>query len=156
MNEARGVLVQRIAGLVLAAIGAVVWFESRDLTVMDEGVPGPGFLPVVVGVSLVVLGIALALRARAEAALIAAGSVLDPGARRKIGLAALCFAGYVAVVPAIGYTAATLLFCFALLSAVTRYSLLHRALASAGVTLLMYLMFEVLLGVGLPGSGALL
>jgi putative tricarboxylic transport membrane protein len=156
MNEARGVLAQRIAGLSLAALGVVVWVESRDLTVMEEGVPGPGLLPAVVAGSLVVLGVALALRARAEAGLATAGAALDRRARRKVGLAAVCFAAYVAIVPAIGYTPATLVFCFALLSAVMHYSLLQRVLASVGVTLLMYLVFEVMLGVGLPGAEVLL
>jgi putative tricarboxylic transport membrane protein len=135
------------AGLVLAAIGAGLAALSWPLPVGEVGNPGAGFAPLALGLALVLLGLACALRGwrQAEGAAIVLG---EPKA--LICLGAL-FAAALLWRPA-GFLVAGGLLLTVLFAALARLRWWKAVLAALASALVARLVFERLLGVALPAG----
>jgi putative tricarboxylic transport membrane protein len=133
-------------GTVLAVAGAVFAALAWPIPQGDVGNPGPGFLPFVLGVLLVVLGLLCAARAYRHRAT-SVGVTLVTG-KAFICLAALAAAA-LAFIP-LGFLPTVAIFL----------TILFRVLAGAGwvfststavtATVVLWLFFDRLLGLGLP------
>ncbi len=143
-----------LIGILFALAGAAVFAATLGFPRLEDGAPGPALFPRVLAVLMVGFGATLAvgaLRARRQGAPPAA-SAAAPVARAGLINALLVFAAIVAfmvVAPRLGFllTAAGIL--FALMWRLGT-SLPRAALASAGLTLFVYLIFGKLLRVPLP------
>jgi putative tricarboxylic transport membrane protein len=98
----------RTAGVLLVALGVFVSVQASRLPYWTDRSPGPGFLPLWLGVALVVCAAAVLIRSRATAA-------PEPGAdadvrprQRSVAIALTSFTAVAALlVPFIGFVAST-------------------------------------------------
>ena len=134
------------AGLVLAGAGVLVAQQVQTLSYRDEFGPGPGFLPLWLGLLMIVLasGLAIsALRTPAE----------EQAAGPRTGRALLAWSGIVAMVAAmetIGFIASLGLLSFFLVYVIERRSFLGAITVAATITLSFFLLFRVILPAPLP------
>ncbi|MDP9792386.1 putative membrane protein [Catenuloplanes nepalensis] len=133
-----------VAGFV-TALGAVALAGAIALGTGRPAQPGPGAWPAVLGGALVLLGIALGLRARAT-------DDAERFTRAALPvLAALAsMAAFVAVVGVIGFEIPALLLTFAWLRFLGDESWLLSALVSVGLVATLYLLFVAALDVTIP------
>jgi putative tricarboxylic transport membrane protein len=133
----------RVAGLVLVAIAAVVAIETRVLPLGRLGQPGPGYAPLLYAAILTMLGIAVAARRGGTAVI----------AWRELPHAAL-IAGSVAfaalALERLGYRLTMLAVLVFLLGAVERKHPLAVALLAVGLSFGSHYVFWTLLRVPLP------
>ena len=100
----------RAAGVLLVALGVFVTFQASRLPYWTDRSPGPGFLPLWLGVALAVCAAAVLLRSRATAA---PGPEPDADVdvrprQRSVAIALTSFTAISAVlVPFIGFVAST-------------------------------------------------
>jgi hypothetical protein len=100
----------RTASVLLAALGVFVSYQASRLPYWTDRSPGPGFLPLWLGLALVVCAAAVLIRSRATAA-----PGPEPGAdvdvrprQRSIAIALTSFSAAAALlVPFIGFVAST-------------------------------------------------
>ena len=146
-----------VLGLVVAAVGVVAFFEASDLDMFGEhGVPGPGFLPILLAAALLVLGLLLAAltlaRWRAPAP---QGETEDRFEVRGLVRAARVWIGFLVSIPVmslIGFIPAMVILVAYLVFAVERITGIKPVLASILVPAAIYAVFAFLLGVDLPAS----
>lgn len=139
-----------VAGIVLAGLGGYVAWRSLGWDLMTEDGPGPGFFPLCYGVLMVALSALLVLRAVLQPRPPEADP--DEGGHWRALATWAAFAGAAFAMQWIGFVAG-----FALLSAVVVVFVFGRGwargaavgIASAGV---FWLVFERLMGVGLPAG----
>lgn len=62
MNKA-----ETVAGALVSAIGVILLLHARKLEYMIESVPGPGFLPLWLGIGILACGVILAVKALSPA-----------------------------------------------------------------------------------------
>jgi len=143
----------RICGAIALTLAVLILAGARGLTFISNGVPGPGLLPFLLAGLLAACAILL-LAGKADAT-----GKADPSERAepaatgipwRVPAAIGAMVLYAALMPVLGFVAATLVFVFTLNWWWGR----HRwwaALAFAGVvTAVIFLIFSVLLGVPLP------
>src|SRR5688500_4039776 len=142
------------AGFVLA--GAVVFVATLRFPRLDGGAPGPGLFPQVVAVLMIVAGGALAWSARSGAVGRAGAALPRPGAAglgaRGVGNTLMVFAaiiGFMVVSPPVGFLVTSFAILFALMWHLGTRPL-RAALAAAGLTLFVYVLFGKVLRVPLP------
>jgi len=149
-----------IAGLICLALAIGMLVLTRDLPQSSFVPIGPDFYPRIVLIIMAVLSAMLVAfdlwRQRAQSAQTTASAVATPEARnyRLVGITFAVFAGYVVLLPLVGYRLATFIFMAALQavfeaprSARRWITVLVSALATAAVT---YVVFEHYLSVLLP------
>jgi putative tricarboxylic transport membrane protein len=129
---------------VLAALGVFALVEASRLR---DDWQGARLMPVVVGVVLVVLGLAH-LRAPGEPTPVA----WDPGARRRVLAMFATLALYVAGLPVIGFVAATALFILILLLWLGDFSWPVTLATTMTVAVASHLVFQRWLGMPLPSG----
>lgn len=151
-----------VLGIVVTAIGAAALVEASGLDMFGEnGVPGPAFLPNLLAVLLVVLGLlltAVTLRRRAPAAEAAGDETADD--EPPFELSGVLRAGRVWIgllvsvplMPLIGFVPAMVLLMAYLIFAVERMSGVQAVVATVLVPAMTYAIFAFLLGVDLPAS----
>jgi putative tricarboxylic transport membrane protein len=96
--------VDRWVGLALALLGAAVFVSSRSFPAVPGQKLGAGFLPALVGASLVLAGLALAWRSRRSA--VPPDSASAPRAPEQVGSAVVIMAVigfYIAVADKLGF-----------------------------------------------------
>lgn len=131
--------------LTLAGIGFAL--SARGMDWFEDGVPGPGMAPMMLGVALAILGIgigATAILQRVETRV----AVLE----RETVLAVLLLATAVASFESAGYVLSTFLFLLASFTSIGRARLLPAVLVAGGATLVTWLLFVKALGVPLPAG----
>ena len=145
-----------VAGGVLVLVGAFALVEARRLAALREemvagAVVGDDTFPLIVGLSLLVLGVYTLLVARWPAA-----SVRFPAgpARRRILGSAGVFVGYCLIVPYLGYTLSTLLGSTGLYRTMGAYRWWVASLIGAATAGLLHLIFRVWLLQPLPTGWA--
>lgn len=158
----------RIWGLIFVVTGVAMGFDASRIAApfRSLGDPGPGLLPLSLGVAMAFLGLLLALRpaalqpeAGAESAADGADThtmtirVAPPGMLVRSVIAAATLA-YVALFPRLGFTLATLpflLITIALLGKFEVRSLVSAAVVGTVATLLVGWVLAGLVGLPLPG-----
>jgi putative tricarboxylic transport membrane protein len=139
-----------LAGLALAGLGGFITFRALDWDLLTEDGPGPGFFPLGYGVLMMALSALLVLRAVLQPR--PAGDAAEDGGHLRPLVTWAAFAGAAFAMQWIGFVAG-----FAALAAVIVVFVFGRSwargavvgLATAGV---FWLVFERVMGVGLPAG----
>ena len=139
-----------IAAIILISFSGYVIIESLTMPIYAQYGPGPGLFPLGLGILLAVLSVALLWDG------------INPGKTDKpspfqekkglvsITLAILGLVGYAILITKLGYLITTFLLVIFLMMVVARDKVKTTALTAIGVTLLLYLIFEVGLHMRLP------
>ncbi len=140
-----GIVTNLAVAAVVTALGAAALAGALALGAGRPAQPGPGAWPAILGGALVLLGIVLALRARATADAERFGRTALPV------LAALAsMAVFVAVVGVIGFEIPAALLAFVWLRFLGRESWLVSVAVSLGLVVALYLLFVAALDVTIP------
>jgi hypothetical protein len=143
-----------VAGAVLVLLAAVSLWEARRLyhlrtNFVAGAVVGDDTFPMIVGVALAVLGVYMLAWARLPALPVA----LPPGpVRARMLSGGVLLVVYAALVPTLGYTAATGLVSVALFGAMGGYRWPAALVLGALTTGALYLLFRIWLLQPLPGG----
>jgi putative tricarboxylic transport membrane protein len=135
-----------VAGALFVVAGLVVIALSGDLPVGGLSMPGAGFMPLLVAVSIILFGGALFLRAQESKPF--AEIAWDDGKHATAVLIITAIA--VALYVTLGFIITTILMMLALLVAVERRNIFLAGLYSIAVTIVTYLVFVHLLQSPLP------
>jgi putative tricarboxylic transport membrane protein len=133
-------------GLALAGVGVALALLARPIPIGTVGAPGPGLLPTALGLSLIVLGLLAAVRARVERSTEPV-PVLEP----RAVVTMLALGGAVAAFEPLGFLPTALLFLtvlFRALGAGWRKAVLLGVAIGGGA----WLLFERALSVQLPAG----
>ena len=140
--------IDRVSGVALAVLAAVVIEETWRLRLPLGTLanPGPGYVPVLLAIGLLVAGALVAVLSRSSATLAGAGWVEW---RHSVAILAVC--AFVALaLERLGYRLTMGLACVALLGAVERKPLVVTLLVAVGLAAGTYFLFDTLLRVQLP------
>ena len=138
-----------VAGLGIGGFGIFVLYEALSLPYLSEYGPGPGLLPLWLGIGFVSL-----------AALLVINMLLNRGsseqvAWRKVRRPAAAWIGFVitiALLSRLGFTLSFALLSLFLVLVMERRSILAAVNVAAGLALAFYLIFVFSLGVPLPSG----
>jgi nitrate reductase gamma subunit len=134
-----------VLALVFAALGALWIVRAARMPVWgDSFAPDSGFLPLIYGVLL--CGLSLAVGAQ----LLAAKAVSSTESIRKPLIVLGALAAAVAALPLAGFAISVFLLLLFLYAAVERLRWLPSVIVSAAITGALYLVFKTWLGVPLP------
>lgn len=139
----------RITGALTIIFGAWVAYLSNSMVLARGGVPGPGMLPLVCGLLLVLFGLILVIRP-AESGETVSWPALNDGLRVAGSMAALAI--FTLVVPYLGFPLTTFLILAILIWWWGDYRTWQAAIWGAGIALGMTIVFQTLLGAPLPAG----
>jgi putative tricarboxylic transport membrane protein len=139
-----------VVGVVTVALAAYVLFESSDLGFYADGVPGPGFFPIVLGIALLISGLLL-IASRVLNIAVPEDEDRDPEqiAPRSL-MVWLTLMLSAALIPIIGFVATMVLLVAALLFGFERRRSIGAVVAVLLIPGLAYWLFAGVLGVLLP------
>jgi putative tricarboxylic transport membrane protein len=140
-----------ISGVCIAAFGVYVVVASARLAYVSEHGPGPGFMPLWLGIGLIVLALSLIVIDLARPA---------PERTRKLGNwpVARALAGWLAVMgsimvlPRLGFSLSLALLAVFLVIVLDRRSVWSALSVAFGLGLSFYLVFVLALGLPLPSG----
>lgn len=136
-----------VAGFVLATVGGFIFYKSIELDYINEFGPGPGFLPLWLGMSLVVLGLALVVLTVMHPQTYSSGSWV--AALR--GLTTwVAFMVAVAFVDQLGFFLSFVLLTFFLVGVMNRRSPWVSLTVAVSSAVAFYVVFSWSLGISLP------
>lgn len=140
-----------VLGMVMALLGAITIWASRDFPTMARQPFGAGTFPMLVGSLLVALGILLAIRGWRQGGPLFRwqGQVVMARALRCLGAVIAAVAGYVWLTPIIGFPIVSLVMLIALIGWLSDGRWLLAVVVGAVATLLIWLSFAQLLHVPL-------
>ena len=141
-------MADRLAGLAFVIFGVLVAVRAGGLGVGGWRTPGPGFLPLVVGVAASLLGAGLALSRTPQ-------DLSEDGRRPTSGrlfAPGLLLAAYALGLERLGFVPATFVFILAWLRVVERSPWSQVALMAAGTTAVLYGIFIRWLAIPLPAG----
>jgi Tripartite tricarboxylate transporter TctB family len=130
--------------LFFVALGGLWIVRAARMPMWEGFAPESGFLPLIYGILLA--GLALA----AAGQVLAAGDTAPPQAYRKPLLVLVILGAAVTALPVAGFVISVFLLLFFLYALVERLPWLASALASAGITGALYVVFKIWLRVPLP------
>ncbi|RAI34058.1 tripartite tricarboxylate transporter TctB family protein [Rhodoplanes roseus] len=134
-------------GLALAVAGVALAIMAWPIPRGEVGNPGPGFMPFVLGLALVGLGLACALRALREHD--ATAVVL---ANRKAAVClAMLLAAALAFIP-VGFVPTVAVMLSVLFAVLAGMPWWRAALSGCGASLALFAVFQYALGLGLPAG----
>ncbi|MPZ60509.1 MAG: hypothetical protein GEU93_04270 [Propionibacteriales bacterium] len=142
-----------VSGGILAVFGVFVLFQSLQLRFYIEGVPGPGFFPALLGIALMVTGVALVVT-RLRTPRGTAEEFRLPGrheAMRSLGLWVAVMAAAL-LVGSLGFLLTMFLLVAVILFVIERRRGLSSVITAIAVPLLVWLLFAELLQVRLPAG----
>lgn len=135
-------------GLVCALLGAGILWKAWGWPYYADGAPGPGFFPFWYGALMIAASVMLMVRALRHA------DLAEPfGTLRglwRTGPVWVFYAGFVLLLPLIGFLLSFALFVFAMQVMVYRISPLKAAIASVVTSGVFFLLFDRLLSIQLP------
>ena len=128
--------------------GALVAIRASGLGVGGWRTPGPGFLPLLVGVAASLLGVGLALSRSLQGL---REDAQQPGRRKLLG-AGVLLGGYVLGLDRLGFVPATFVFILVWLRVVERSPWRETTLVAVAATVAMYGIFIRWLAIPLPAG----
>lgn len=137
----------RVTGVLTILFGAWVAYLSNNMVLERRGVPGPGMLPLVCGLLLVLFGLILVARP-AEAGIPVNWPAREDGIRVVGSMVALAL--FTIAVPYLGFTLTTFLILALLIWWWGTYHIWQAAVIGAVLAVGMMVVFQVLLGAPLP------
>ena len=139
------------SGLVLAALGVYIIMEARNWTYMGPDGPGAGFFPLWYGIVMVALSAVLvASSVRREAS--AAGGGVDWRGVGRVGATWLALAISVALLKVLGFVLSFALLTLTIIRFLYLQSALRALVIAAAYAAGFYLLFDLALGIELPGG----
>ncbi len=133
----------RVAGLLAVAVGIAVAFGARDLGVGSLTDPGPGLWPLVVSAVLVITGAVVAARPGDDAEAIGRDAW-------TVVVACVTLVAYTAVIRVVGFELPTIALLAVWMRVFGGEPWRTTVAVSVGVTVVVYLVFILALGVALP------
>jgi putative tricarboxylic transport membrane protein len=133
----------RVAGLLAVAVGIAVAFGARDLGVGSLTDPGPGLWPLVVSAVLVITGAVVAARPGDDAEAIGRDAW-------TVVVACVTLVAYTAVIRVVGFELPTIALLAMWMRVFGGEPWRTTVAVSVGVTVVVYLVFILALGVALP------
>jgi putative tricarboxylic transport membrane protein len=141
--------IDRVSGSALALLGLFIMWERRVLPLGTHGQPGPGYLPLLLAVLLVILGGLLVLRGGGAAPLRA---VVWPEAPHALAILA-CTVFATALLERLGYRVTMVMVLGFLFGVMERLRLWQVAALTLGLSLGTFWLFDSFLRVPLPRGG---
>lgn len=139
-----------ITAIVLLVFSGFVISEALSMSISAEYGPGPGMFPLILGISLAVLSLLLLWDGINPRTKDKASKFQNKAGLLASGLMVLGLVGYALVITKLGYLLTTFLLVLFLMGVVARDKLRTTLLTAIAVTVLLYLIFDVGLGVQLP------
>ena len=140
-----------ISSLVWMLLGALFTVGGLQQGLMRRGVPGPGFLPFLSGIALVLVSLFVLLPALARARETARRAFFpERESFRKVAIALAALFGFGIAMEYLGYLITTFLFMLVLGQIIERRGWGGVFALASGTAVISYLLFVVLLEVQLP------
>lgn len=145
-NKSELIKSDQFSGLMLAALAVWIWWLNREFPVGTLSDPGPGYVPLLLAITLGVIGVMVAAFGSRSAALLA---IQWPEAGRA---AVILIASAVAALALerIGYRIAIMVFLVFFIGVIERKKPLNVALVAAGFSFGSFYVIGTLLKVPLP------
>lgn len=142
-----------LLGSIFAVVGALIFLHAISFPNLKGGYPGPGLFPQLLGVLLVFAGLGIAIQATAKRVLPRALPLSDFSRREKItaALIVLAIVGYIVFVDTVGFIPITIVIMLGMMLR-TGVSWGWSIVVSVGVTVAIYILFNRILHVPLPGG----
>lgn len=137
-----------ISGAVLSALGLYIFLQAHQWDYSGPDGPGPGFFPTWYGLGMIALSLVMIAQKMRKGAR-AAGAIGWSAAARGFGTWA-AFTLSVALYKPLGFTLSFALLTGFIVAVIFRRSLVAAATTGLGLAAAFYLVFAVLLDVGLP------
>jgi len=135
------------------ALGGAFTMGALHQGLMFKGAPGPGFLPLLTGLGLIVLSLFVLIPALAHRGQQSSEPLFpEPGSLRKLISASVALFGYGFALDYLGYTLTTFVFMFFVSRLIEPKRWPATALLALATAVLSYLLFVVLLDVQLPAG----
>jgi putative tricarboxylic transport membrane protein len=139
-----------IATLLFFFFGLFVIRESRDLRYWSELGPGPGLLPLLLGVIISVLTFILMIEILMKSGQDEGAFFSEDGSFKKVGLVMIAYTALTALVNKLGFLLASALFMAFIIGIVERRSWINVLIITIFAVAGFYCVFVVLLNVPLP------
>lgn len=140
-----------IGALFVATVALAFSISAARMTIVERGIPGPGFIPLAVGILTLILSLVLAGQSMRMAP-DRAPFLKRGGGLKSILKITVSLVAYVGCIHLVGYPVATLLFLFALLRWVGEYGYRFSLAVSIGVAVVLYGIFQCALGMIFPAG----
>lgn len=137
-----------VAGGAFVAFGVLILALSGDLPLGRLSMPGAGFMPMLVAVLMIVLGLALALRARESGPL----SDIDWSDLRHAGSVVVITAIGIALYEPLGFIITMIVLVLGLLLVIERRNIVYAGVYSVAVVMMAFVVFDKALKSPLPLS----
>lgn len=135
----------QISGAFWLLVAGVTIQQSLELKIGNFHSPGPGYIPLMIGIGLAVVSVLIFLRATFFTGNQTLSLGVSRSALKKLGLVLAGLFLYAFLFPYLGFVASTFLFLILLLKGVEPQRWSATVLWSAGITLFAYLLFVVIL-----------
>jgi putative tricarboxylic transport membrane protein len=140
-----------ISGLCVAAFGVYVVVASSRLSYVSEHGPGPGFMPLWLGIGLIVLALSLIAIDLARPATERTGKSGNWPVARALG-GWLAVMGSIILLPRLGFCLSLALMTIFLVVVLDRRSVWTASSVALGLALSFYVVFVLALGLSLPSG----
>lgn len=140
----------RVVTIFLLVTGVYTCFESLGLSLGSLGNPGAGFLPFILGTSLICLSIILLLRSKKETKASNESTPRVKDWRRRVIYVVIVMLGYVLLLEPLGFVLCSLLLMGFLMRALEPQKWLAVIIVAVGITITTYFLFIRWLHVPLP------
>jgi cellulose synthase/poly-beta-1,6-N-acetylglucosamine synthase-like glycosyltransferase len=142
---------EKISSLLFVLFGVFLIFESKKYSMGTIDNPGPGFLPMLLGIAIALMSIALSIRVWSQAkAKDASASWPERGALVKISLVFIVLILFTALLEITGYMINSFVLFLILLRPVGKQKWVTTLFISVGATVGSYLLFDWWLMLPLP------
>ncbi len=150
LTESTMVKVSRIFSSIMILLGIYVISVASQFPPGTNGVLGPGFFPILLGILLIALSILQLVTSRKEPREENTSSSADPQATRRVIISCLVVIAYMILINIVGFLVATPIFLFTIMwfFSVRKKSILFTT--SLVTTGLLYFIFLQFLSVSLP------
>lgn len=115
----------------------------------QDGIPGPGFFPILIAVLMVAASISLMISSLKMSPEQDETLVLTSKDNKRAYFAMGCMVAYVIIMPFVGFCVTTFLFLFGMIKWLSGYKYVKSCLISAIVIILIYVVFGMVLHVSL-------
>ena len=139
-----------ISGVFWLGIGLIIIWQALDLKLGNYRTPGPGFLPLGVGLGMVGLSLAIIVRTLLSPSRPGETVRVSTSTFKRLSFVMATLLVCAVLFPHLGFPLTTLLLLMALFKGVEPQSWPKSLLWAGSATIFIYLLFSVLLSVELP------